>query len=95
MRSLLLLVTSAVVAWAQAENNPQHAIDLAMKGQCTDAMPLLDQAMRDSATAKETKRAVSFAGVRCSMLSNQQMDAMSFLGWLQQEIGRASCRERV
>jgi tetratricopeptide (TPR) repeat protein len=85
MRALLfLLIGSAAQAWALAGADAQHAIDLAMKGQCTEAMPLLDEAMRDPATATTTKRSVSFAGVRCSMLLNRQLDAMSFLGWLQQ-----------
>lgn len=62
----------------------QRAVDLALKGHCPDAMPLLDEAMRNQANNNDTKRTVSFAGVRCSMLLNQQNDAMSFLAWLQQ-----------
>ncbi len=61
-----------------------RGIDLALKGQCAAAMPLLDQAMRDAANQPGTKRTVSLAGVRCSMLLNQEADAMSFLSWLQQ-----------
>ncbi|HXP08352.1 MAG TPA: hypothetical protein VN828_07650, partial [Acidobacteriaceae bacterium] len=65
---------------AAAQTPADRAIDLALKGRCSEAMPLLDQAMRDPATQLDTKRSVSFAGVRCSMLLNQQNDAMSFLG---------------
>jgi tetratricopeptide (TPR) repeat protein len=47
-------------------------------------MPMLDEAMRDSATGVAVKRSVSFAGVRCAMSLGKQNDAMSFVAWLQQ-----------
>ena len=84
MRTLLFLLTGTAAVWAQSGAGPQHAIDLALKGECTEAMPLLDQAMRDSTVVQDSKRSVSFAGVRCSMLLNRQTDALSFLAWLQQ-----------
>src|SRR5579862_2303140 len=62
----------------------ERGVDLALKGKCVEAMPLLDQSMRDANVARETKRTVSTAGVRCSMLLNRQNDAMSYLGWLQE-----------
>ncbi|MBV9158750.1 MAG: tetratricopeptide repeat protein [Acidobacteriaceae bacterium] len=66
----------------------ERAVDLALNGHCPEAMPLLDEAMRDQSNSTDTKRTVSLAGVRCSMLLNQQNDAMSFLGWLQQAFPR-------
>ncbi len=48
-------------------------------------MPELDAAMRNPAVADNEKRAVSTAGVRCSMLLGRQSDAMSFLAWLQEK----------
>lgn len=62
----------------------ERGVDLALKGKCVEAMPLLDQSMRDANVTRETKRTVSTAGVRCSMLLNRQNDAMSYLGWLQE-----------
>jgi tetratricopeptide (TPR) repeat protein len=62
----------------------QKAVDLAVAGHCAEAMPLLDEAMRDSQLSTAEKRPVSTAGVRCSMLLDRQNDAMSFLAWLQQ-----------
>src|ERR1035441_4176265 len=59
-------------------------VQLALEGRCTEAMPLLDQAMRDAGSGLDLKRKVSFAGVRCSMTLNRQSDAMSFIAWLQQ-----------
>jgi tetratricopeptide (TPR) repeat protein len=72
----------------EGSESAQRGIDLALKSNCGEAMPLLDQAMRDPAVSTDTKRTVSFAGVRCSMLLNQQNDAMSFLSWLQQAFPR-------
>jgi Tfp pilus assembly protein PilF len=83
MRLLVCPLLCAAAACAQTDSSTQHVIDLALKGNCKEAMPLLDEAMRGSA-APNLKRGVSLAGVRCSMLLNQQIDAMSFLGWLQQ-----------
>ena len=66
----------------------ERGVKLALDGDCASAMPLLDQAMRDAVTPLDAKRTVSFAGVRCAMLLNQQTDAMSFLAWLQQAYPR-------
>jgi tetratricopeptide (TPR) repeat protein len=59
-------------------------VKLAMEGRCADAMPRLDESMRDAALTVDAKRSVSIAGVRCSMLLNRQSDAMSYLAWLQE-----------
>jgi tetratricopeptide (TPR) repeat protein len=77
------LLTGAV-AFCQAATPAQEGVELASQGRCPEAMPVLDKAMRDSASDLTAKRLVSLAGVRCSMLLNQQNDAMSFLSWLQQ-----------
>jgi len=66
------------------EEAAARGIELAIQGRCVDAMPLLDEAMRDAATSLDVKRKVSFAGVRCSMTLNKQRDAMSFIAWLQE-----------
>src|SRR5579862_185921 len=50
----------------------ERGVDLALKGKCV------------ANVTRETKRTVSTAGVRCSMLLNRQNDAMSYLGWLQE-----------
>jgi tetratricopeptide (TPR) repeat protein len=73
---------------AEGATAAQRGIDFALKSHCEEAMPLLDQAMREQAVSTDTKRTVSLAGVRCSMLMNQQNDAMSFLSWLQQAYPR-------
>jgi len=66
---------------------PQPAaggVKLALEGHCAEALPLLDEAMRDAANGLDTKRTVSFAGVRCAMSLDRESDAMSFVAWLQQ-----------
>ncbi len=79
-----ILIGYSRPAPSQEKSAAERGVDLALKGHCGDAMPLLDQAMRDTADKNDVKRTVSFAGVRCSMLLNRQTDAMSFLAWLQQ-----------
>src|ERR1017187_337246 len=61
-----------------------RGVQMAPEGGCPEAMPLLDQAMRDTGSGLDVKRKASFAGVRCSMTLNRQNDAMSFIAWLQQ-----------
>ncbi len=63
-------------------------IKLAWENKCSDAMPLLDQAMRDTTLKDDGKRPVAYAGVMCSMRQGAQMDAMSFLAWLQQHYSK-------
>jgi tetratricopeptide (TPR) repeat protein len=62
----------------------RQGVALAMEGRCPEAMPLLDQAMRDAQAPDSEKRTVSTAGIRCAMLLDRENDAMSFLAWLQQ-----------
>lgn len=81
---LTIALLAAGISVAQEPSPAQKAVDLALKGHCTEAMPLLDQVMRDPNATSDTKRTAAVAGVRCSMLLNQQKDAMSFLAWLQQ-----------
>jgi tetratricopeptide (TPR) repeat protein len=69
------------MAQAQPES---RGVKLALEGHCADALPLLDEAMRDGRNDLSAKRTVSFAGVRCAMSLNRQNDAMSFVAWLQQ-----------
>jgi tetratricopeptide (TPR) repeat protein len=72
--------------WAAGQDPPaRQGVALAMESRCPEAMPLLDQAMRDAQAPDSEKRTVSTAGVRCSMLLDRENDAMSFLAWLQQK----------
>ena len=86
LRVVLALVVGLFCdgAACRASTAADRGVDLALQGDCAGAMPLLDQAMRDSATETSVKRTVGFAGVRCSMLLNRQPDAMSFLAWLEE-----------
>jgi len=67
-----------------AEGPSGDGVKLAMQGRCADALPVLDESMRDAGGSVAAKRTVAFAGVRCSMLLNRESDAMSFLAWLQE-----------
>lgn len=66
------------------EKPSAHAVQLALEGRCSEAMPLLKQALATDLD-RESKRLSGKAGVRCSMIMNQQGDATSFLARLQQE----------
>src|SRR5438309_6194780 len=65
-----------------------RGIQLAMQGNCPEALPLLDAAMRNPGYNNEFKHTVGLAGVNCSMLLNRQADAMSFLAWLEEAYPR-------
>ena len=80
---MLHLVPVILMAGLAQSGAADRGVDLALQGHCAEAMPLLDEAMRDKANETGVKRTVSFAGVRCSMMLNRQPDAMSFLAWLQ------------
>jgi tetratricopeptide (TPR) repeat protein len=70
---------------ADSQEKPaERGVQLALDGRCTEAMPLLKQAMADPAD-KELKRKIGKGGVRCAMMLNQQADATIFLSWLQKE----------
>jgi len=82
----LLLFSFAIFANAQTADAGK-AVQLALDGQCADAMPLLKQAM-DQVQDADLKRKVGKGGVRCAMLMNQESTATNFLDWLEQEFPR-------
>lgn len=83
IRRVLAVLVFASIGFGQSAP-ADRGVELAMAGHCQEAMPLLDGSMRGQDTTTATRRTVAFAGVRCSMILNQQNDAMSFLSWLQQ-----------
>lgn len=82
-RIALLAAVSAVLLCCQ-ETPAAHAVQLALAGRCSEAMPLLKQ-VAPSGLDRESRRLVGKAGVRCAMILNQQADATAFLARLQQE----------
>jgi len=75
---VVLVIGVVLTAGAQAVEF-QGGVDLAIAGHCAEeAMPQLDAAMRDASVSDLDKRTVSIAGVRCSMLLNQQSDCHEF-----------------
>ena len=82
--AVLMLVGGALLAGATPA---EHAVQLALDGSCTEAMPLLKQAMA-GARDNDLKRKIGKGGVRCAMLLNQPLDATRFLEWLQHEFPR-------
>lgn len=77
-----------IITPASSQEKPaERGVQMALDGRCTEAMPLLKQAMGDAAD-KELKRKIGKGGVRCAMLLNQSADATVFLSWLQKEFPR-------
>jgi hypothetical protein len=73
---------------ANSQERPaERGVQLALEGNCAEAMPLLKQAMADAGD-KDLKRKIGKGGVRCAMLLSQPADATSFLSWLQREFPR-------
>jgi len=62
----------------------EQAAQLAERGQCEKALPVLKKVVAINAE-KELKRRVGFAGVRCAMTLNQPNQALDFLRMLDQE----------
>jgi len=82
--AFVFLVCAGLRADAPQAAAVARGVELALQGHCAEAMPLLDQAMRDAGNSVDAKRKAAFAGVRCSMTLNKQSDAMSFIAWLQE-----------
>ena len=87
--SLQVLFALAALAGSQAAGQPQpalaeRAVNLALAGHCTEALPLLKQASSESADA-DVKRLTGKFGVRCAMMLNHPGEATSFLAWLQEQ----------
>src|SRR5258708_32054399 len=91
MHHALIFAGAALIGFAPQANSQEkpaeRGVQLALEGNCTEAMPLLMQAMADAAD-RELKRKIGKGGVRCAMLLNLPADATSFLSWLQKEFPR-------
>jgi len=84
------LAAAALLASAGASAQTQDAergVQFALEGRCTEAMPLLKQAVNTVSDA-DLKRKVGKGGVRCSMLMNLESDAADFLNYLEREFPR-------
>lgn len=88
----VLLLAGPTAATCQTESSPEmtasanglHASEIAEQGRCAEAIPLLKRTM-GRVRAKDLKRRMGAAGVRCAMALNKHGDATSFLAWLEQE----------
>jgi Tfp pilus assembly protein PilF len=88
---ILVAALLSCCAIARGQEQPplaERAVNLALEGRCTEAMPLLKQAASassDKSAYKDARRLTGKFGVRCAMLLNDQGEAASFLARLQQE----------
>jgi tetratricopeptide (TPR) repeat protein len=65
----------------------ERATELAEHGNCTEAMPLIHQALEQDAQIpdRDLKRRMGAAGVRCAMMLNHQGAATTLLAWLEEQ----------
>jgi tetratricopeptide (TPR) repeat protein len=72
---------------APDQSAAERATELAEHGNCTEAMPLIHQALEQDThfQDRDLKRRMGAAGVRCAMMLNHQGAATTLLAWLEDE----------
>ncbi len=72
---------------APDQSAAERGTELAEHGNCTEAMPLIHQALEQDTQIgdRDLKRRMGAAGVRCAMMLNHQGAATLLLAWLEQE----------
>ncbi|MGA3257430.1 MAG: tetratricopeptide repeat protein [Bryobacteraceae bacterium] len=72
---------------ASDQSAAERATELAEQGKCTEAMPLIHQALEQDSQIqdRDLKRRMGAAGVRCAMMLNHQGAATTLLAWLEEE----------
>jgi tetratricopeptide (TPR) repeat protein len=72
---------------APDQSAAERATELAEQGKCTEAMPLIHQALEQDSQIqdRDLKRRMGAAGVRCAMMLNHQGAATTLLAWLEEE----------
>ena len=72
---------------ASDQSAAERATELAEQGKCTEAMPLIHQALEQDSQIedRDLKRRMGAAGVRCAMMLNHQGAATTLLAWLEEQ----------
>ncbi len=72
---------------APDQSAAERGTELAEHGNCTEAMPLIHQALEQDAQIqdRDLKRRMGAAGVRCAMMLNHQGAATTLLAWLEEQ----------
>ena len=72
---------------APDQSAAERATELAEQGKCTEAMPLIHQALEQDSQIedRDLKRRMGAAGVRCAMMLNHQGAATTLLAWLEEQ----------
>ena len=88
---VLLLLTAATSQMKDAASSAQTALErganLAESGHCTEALPLLRKAIRQTANKEQQKRA-GLDGLHCAMTHNAPYESLTFLDVLNREFPR-------
>jgi tetratricopeptide (TPR) repeat protein len=72
---------------APEQSAAERATELAERGNCAEAMPLIHQALEQDAqiTDRNLRRRMGAAGVRCAMILDHRGAATTLLAWLEAE----------
>jgi tetratricopeptide (TPR) repeat protein len=72
---------------APDQSAAERATELAEQGNCSEAMPLIHQALEQDTQIqdRDLKRRMGAAGVRCAMMLDHRGAATTLLAWLEQE----------
>ncbi len=72
---------------ASDQSAAERGTELAEHGNCTEAMPLIRQALEQDSQIqdRDLKRRMGAAGVRCAMMLNHQGAATTLLAWLEEQ----------
>ena len=92
LRSATIVVLSAALSVGISLASPdqsaaERATELAERGDCAAAMPLIHQALEQDTQIqdRDLKRRMGAAGVRCAMMLNHQGAATTILAWLEDQ----------
>jgi tetratricopeptide (TPR) repeat protein len=72
---------------APDQSAAEHGTELAEHGNCSEAMPLIHQALEQADQLRDAalKRRMGAAGVRCAMMLDHRGAATTLLAWMEQE----------
>jgi len=85
--AILVLLSAALSIAAPNQSIAEHATELAERGNCAEAMPLIHQALEhdDQIQDRDLKRRMGAAGVRCAMMLDHRGAATTLLAWLEEQ----------
>lgn len=88
LSAILSTVFSMAICFASPnQSTAERATELAERGECAAAMPLIHQALENDSQIqdRDLKRRMGAAGVRCAMMLDHRGAATTLLAWLEDQ----------